>query len=155
MKAHSLLLQRHSGGVEQRQHDGRVAVEPSNLYWCSDGFEIGCDNREKVPVAFALDCCDCEVLGYVATTEGIKGEDVQVLVVTAVGYRYGPVNRLPQTVEWFFDNSSGYMFHDTKSLAREMGLSRGPHPYRVHRAMAWSKHSSVRSNATTSASVRS
>ena len=75
MKAHGLLLQRHAGGAEQRRHDGRVAVERSNLRWCSDGFEIGCDNGEKVRVAFALDCCDREVLGHVATTEGIKGED--------------------------------------------------------------------------------
>ena len=34
---------------------------------CSDGFEIGCDDGEKVRVAFALDCCDREALGYVAT----------------------------------------------------------------------------------------
>ncbi|WP_376771029.1 IS3 family transposase [Microvirga soli] len=122
MKAHDLLLQRHAGGAEQRRHDGRVAVERSNLRWCSDGFEIGCDNGEKVRVAFALDCCDREVLGHVATTEGIKGEDVQDLMITAVEYRFGPVNRLPQTIEWLSDNGSGYIAHDTKSLAREMGL---------------------------------
>jgi putative transposase len=107
MKAHGLLLQRHAGGAEQRRHDGRVAVERSNLRWCSDGFEIGCDNGEKVRVA---------------TTEGIKGEDVQDLMITAVEYRFGPVNRLPQTIEWLSDNGSGYIAHDTKSLAREMGL---------------------------------
>jgi putative transposase len=76
MKAHGLLLQRHAGGAETRRHDGRIAVARSNLRWCSDGFELGCDNGEKVRVAFALDCCDREALGYVATTEGIKGEDV-------------------------------------------------------------------------------
>jgi putative transposase len=122
MKAHGLLLQRHAGGPEQRRHDGRVAVDRSNLRWCSDGFEIGCDNGEKVRVAFALDCCDREVLGHVATTEGIKGEDVQDLMVTAVEYRFGPVNRLPQTIEWLSDNGSGYIAHETKTLAREMGL---------------------------------
>ena len=42
MKAHGLLLQHHAGGAEARRHDGRVAVERSNLRWCSDGFEIGC-----------------------------------------------------------------------------------------------------------------
>ena len=76
MNAHGLLLQRHAGGAETRWHDGRIAVARSNLRWCSDGFELGCDNGEKVRVAFALDCCDREALGYVATTEGIKGEDV-------------------------------------------------------------------------------
>jgi putative transposase len=122
MKAHGLLLQRHAGGAAARRHNGRVAVERSHLRWCSDGFEIGCDNGEKVRVAFALDCCDREVLGPVATTEGIKGEDVQDLMITAVEYRFGPVTRLPQTIEWLSDNGSGYIAHDTKSLAREMGL---------------------------------
>jgi putative transposase len=97
-------------------------VERSNLRWCTDGFEIGCDNGEKVRVAFALDCCDREVLGHVATTEGIKGEYVQDLMVTAVEYRFGPVTRLPQTIEWLSDNGSGYIARDTRSLAREMGL---------------------------------
>ena len=122
MKAHGLLLQRHAGGAEGRRHDGRIAVERSNLRWCSDGFEIGCDNGEKVRVAFALDCCDREVLGHVATTEGIKGEDVQDLMITAVEYRFGPVNRLPETIEWLSDNGSGYIARETRSLAREMGL---------------------------------
>jgi putative transposase len=128
MKAHGLLLQRHAGGAEQRRHDGRVAVERSNLRWCSDGFEIGCDNGEKVRVVFALDCCDHEVLGHVATTEGIKGEHVQDLMITAVEYRFGPVTRLPQTIEWLSDNGFGCVAHKTKSLAREMGLEPGTTP---------------------------
>ncbi len=55
MKVHGLLLDRHAGGVERR-HNGRIAVDEGNRRWCSDGFEIGCDNGEKVRVAFALDC---------------------------------------------------------------------------------------------------
>ena len=43
-----------------------------NLRWCSDGFELGCDSGEKVRVAFALDCCDREAMGFVATTEGYQ-----------------------------------------------------------------------------------
>ena len=122
MKAHGLLLQRHAGGAEARRHDGRIAVERSNLRWCSDGFEIGCDNGEKVRVAFALDCCDREAMGHVATTEGIKGEDVRDLMITAVEHRFGPVNRLPETIEWLTDNGSGYIAHETRSFARDMGL---------------------------------
>jgi transposase InsO family protein len=60
MKAHGLLLARHGGGAERR-HDGRVAVPERNTRWCSDGFEIGCDNGERVRIAFALDCCDDEL----------------------------------------------------------------------------------------------
>jgi putative transposase len=55
MKVHGLLLDRHVGG-EERRHDGRIAVDECNRRWCSDGFEIGCDNGERVRVAFALDC---------------------------------------------------------------------------------------------------
>jgi putative transposase len=59
MKVHGLLLDRHAGGAERR-HDGRIAVDERNRRWCSDGFEIGRDNGERMPVAFALalDCCD-------------------------------------------------------------------------------------------------
>jgi len=122
MKAHGLLLQRQAGGAAERRHDGRVAVEHSNRRWCSDGFEIGCDNGEKVRVAFALDCCDREALGYIATMEGIKGEDVQDLMITAIEHRFGSVSRLPKTIEWLSDNGSGYIAHETRSLAREIGL---------------------------------
>ena len=122
MKVHGLLLQPHAGGVEERRHDGRIAVDRSNLRWCSDGFEIGCDNGEKVRVAFALDCCDREALGYVATTEGIKGEDVRDLMVTAVEHRFGQVNCLPDIIEWLSDNGSGYIAKQTRRFARDIGF---------------------------------
>lgn len=122
MKAHGLLLQRHAGGTAARRHDGRIAVNHSNLRWCSDGFELGCDNGEKVRVAFALDCCDREAISFVATTEGIKGEDVRDLMTVAVETRFGPVNRLPAVIEWLTDNGSGYVAHETRRFAREIGL---------------------------------
>ena len=122
MKVHGLLLRRHAGGVGERRHDGRVAVERSNLRWCSDGFELACDNGEKVRVAFALDCHDREALAHVATTEGIKGEDVRDLMVASVETRFGRVNRLPEVIEWLTDNGSGYIAKDTRSFAREIGL---------------------------------
>jgi putative transposase len=122
MKAHGLLLQRHAGGVGQRRHDGKIAVERSNLRWCSDGFELACDNGEKVRVAFALDCCDREAMAYVATTNGIKGEDVRDLMVASVEARFGRVNRSPQTIEWLTDNGSGYIARETRAFARDIGL---------------------------------
>ena len=90
--------------------------------WHSRGFEIGCDNGEKVRVAFALDCCDREAMGHIATTEGIKGEDVCDLMVTAVEHRFGKVNRLPQTIEWLTDNGSCFIAGPTRRFAREIGL---------------------------------
>lgn len=130
MRAHDLLLQRHSGRDEDRHHDGRVAVDRSNLRWCSDGLEIGCDDGGKVRVAFALDCCDREAIGFVATTEGIKGEDVQDLMITAVEARFGQVNRLPHLIEWLSDNGSGTIAADAKALAREIGLEPRTTPVR-------------------------
>jgi hypothetical protein len=53
MEVHRLLLDRHAGGVERR-HDGRLSTAMRNRRWCSDGFEIGCDNGERVRVAFAV-----------------------------------------------------------------------------------------------------
>jgi putative transposase len=122
MKAHGLLLQRYTGGVGQRRHDGKIAVERSNLRWCSDGFELACENGEKVRVAFALDCCDREAMAYVATTHGIKGEDVRDLMVASIESRFGKVNRSPRTIEWLSDNGSGYIAKETRAFARDIGL---------------------------------
>ena len=67
-----MLLQRHAGG-EPHRHDGQIAVAERNRRWCSDGFQIGCDNGEQVRVAFTLDCCDREAISFVPTTGGIGG----------------------------------------------------------------------------------
>jgi putative transposase len=122
MKMHGLLLQKHAGGQAERTHDGRIAVAQSNLRWCSDGFEIACDNAERVRVAFALDCCDREVMSHIATTTGIKGEDIRDLMVTAVEHRFGRLNRLPETIEWLSDNGACYTAGDTRRFARDIGF---------------------------------
>ena len=123
MRVHGLLLQRHAGGGgEERRHEGRVAVDTRNTRWCSDGLEIGCENGERVRVAFALDCCDREALGYVATTGGITGEDVRDLMVAAVGHRFGRVDRLPSPIEWLTDNGSCYLARETRRFAKDIGL---------------------------------
>lgn len=105
-----------------RRHDGRVAVAHSNVRLCSDGFEIGCDNKEKVRVAFALDCCDREAIAHVATTEGIKSEDLQDLVIKAVENRFGRINILPKPIERLTDNGSCFIASDTKSLPLDIGM---------------------------------
>jgi putative transposase len=122
MRAHGMLLQRHAGGVDARRHDGKIAVERSNLRWCFDGFELACDNGEKVRVAFALDCCDREAMAWVAATQGIKSEDVRDLMVASLESRFGQVNRLPRAIEWLSDNGSGYIAKDTKRFARDLGF---------------------------------
>lgn len=117
-----MLLQRHGGRSAERRHDGRVAVDQRNTRRCSDGLEIACDNGEKVRVAFALDCCDREAMGHVATTGGITAEDVQDLMIATVEHRYGPVNRLPKPIEWLTDNGRCYAARNTRTFARDIGL---------------------------------
>jgi putative transposase len=122
MKGHGLLLERHFGKGEERHHDGRVAVAERNTRWCSDGFEIGCDNGERVRIAFVMDCCDREVMSHVATTGGITGEMVRDLMVEATERRFGPVNRLPATIEWLSDNGSCYTAAETRGFAKDIGF---------------------------------
>ena len=123
MKVHGLLLQRDGKRREERRHDGRVAVDLRNTRWCSDGLEITCDNGEKVRVAFALDCCDREAMGHVATTGGITAEDVQDLIVATVEHRYGQVNRVPEPIEWLTYNGSYYNARNTRAFAWGIGLN--------------------------------
>jgi putative transposase len=122
MSVHGLLLQRHASNRSERRHEGRVAVDVRNTRWCSDGLEIGCDNGERVCVAFALDCCDREAMSFVATTGGITSEDVRDLMVAAVEHRFGRVNRLPSAIEWLTDNGSCYVARETRRFAKEIGL---------------------------------
>jgi putative transposase len=122
MKAHGLLLERHTAGGVERRHDGRVAVDRPDTRWCSDGFEIGCDNGERVRIAFTLDCCDREAISFVATTGGIDGGDIRDLMIESVERRFGRVDRLPAPIEWLSDNGSPYTAGETRRLAREVGL---------------------------------
>ena len=128
MRQHGLLLQRHLGG-EKRRHEGRIAVAERNRRWCSDGFEIGCDNGERVRVAFALDCCDREAMSFLATTGGIAGEHVQDLILAAVEHRFGCVNQVPNGIEWLSDNGSCYVARDTRRFARGIGLEPRTTPF--------------------------
>src|SRR2546429_1110342 len=109
---------RAGGGVGLQ--GGRSAVDERNRRWCSDGFEIGCDNGERVRVAFALDCCDREAMSFLATTSGVSGENIRDLMLAAV--EHPPVNRLPVTIEWLSDNGSCYLASETRSFARNIGL---------------------------------
>ena len=111
-----------AGNGEERRHDGRVAVDRPDTRWCSDGFEIGCDNGERVRIAFTLDCCDREAISWVATTGGIDSGDIRDLMIESVEHRFGLVNRLPVPIEWLSDNGSPYTARETRKLARDIGL---------------------------------
>jgi putative transposase len=74
-------------------------------------------------------------------------------MVAAVEHRFGRVDRLPVTIEWFSDNGSYYVAGDTRSFARDIGFARERRPSKVHRATGWLKLLSARSNATTPALI--
>jgi hypothetical protein len=40
-----LLL--HHNQSDRSEHKGKIAVAESDMRWCSDGFEFGCDNGEN------------------------------------------------------------------------------------------------------------
>ncbi|SNT41042.1 putative transposase, partial [Noviherbaspirillum humi] len=123
MREHGLLLYRHGQRpVSARKHDGKIAVAASNTRWCSDGFEVTCDNGERVRVAFALDCCDREVMSWVATTKGIDAGLVGDLMMQAVESRFGANQTAPDEIEWLTDNGSCYTAGETRSFARSLGL---------------------------------
>ena len=122
MKKHGLLLERHTGRRRLRVHDGQVATIRSNVRWCSDGLEFTCWNGEAVRVAFALDCHDREVIGWVATTAGISGEMIRDMMVRCVEQRFGGI-RAPHPVQWLSDNGSIFAAHKTVEIAVALNLS--------------------------------
>ena len=91
MKANSLLLPKApKRPVSSRVHNGVVAVDEPNQRWCSDGFEIACDNGEVVTGVFMKDCCDREIIAWRAWAErGLPGEPVRDMLVEAVEARFG------------------------------------------------------------------
>ncbi len=73
-----------------------MAVKESDARWCSDGLELSCYNGEKVRVAFELDCCDREIMSWVATTKVIDAALVGDLMMQAVENRFGPNTKPPK-----------------------------------------------------------
>lgn len=121
MKMHNLLLPA-LGKKPVRSHDGKIITLRSNTRWCSDAFTIQCQNGDKVFVAFAMDTCDREVLGYIASTIGVDGVAIRDLMTECVEYRFGKVNKLPQPLQWLSDNGPCYASRETVAFARQLGF---------------------------------
>ncbi len=100
MRDEGLLLYRYGDRpIDTRKHEGKVAVKDSNVRWCSDDLELSCDNGERVRVAFALYCCDKEIMSWVATTKGIDAALVGDLMMQAVENRFGPNGKQTKPIE--------------------------------------------------------
>ena len=70
---------------------------------------------------FAIDACDREVMGWLATSAGISGEMVRDLMVACVERRFG-ISKAAHPVEWLSDNGSAYIAKDTLDTATALGL---------------------------------
>ena len=82
MQANKLTLERHTGRRPGRTHDGVVM----HCARTSAGVPITrarLSYGEIVRVLFAIDACDREVMGWLATSAGISGEMVRDLMVAA------------------------------------------------------------------------
>lgn len=121
MRQHGMLLARHTGKRPNRPHEGKVITLKSNLRWSSDIFELPCQNGEVVRVAFVLDSCDREIIGYMSSSGGISGEMIRDLMLEAVEKRFGQP-RTPHPVEWLSDNGSAFTARETVLFAQELGL---------------------------------
>jgi len=122
MKLDGLLLPQYTGPLQERYHSDQFITLKPNLRRCSDGFEIRCLNREVVRVAVSLDCCDHELMPYVATTGGIIAEMVQDLLLEKIEYCFGQSKRVPHLLEWLTDNSSCYIAKETRVFAFSLGF---------------------------------
>ena len=121
LKIYGLLLPRYTGRPTQ-VHEGRIIMKRSNLRWCSDAFEIACWNGDRVRLAFSMDCCDREIMSYVATTGGISGDMIRNLMAESIEYRFGLIHRLPHRIQWLSDNGPAYVARETRNFAHMIGL---------------------------------
>ncbi len=122
MKQNSMLLARYTGRKAVRPHTGKIITLKSNLRWCSDVFEIPCWNKDVVRIAFSLDCCDREIMSFVATSGWINAEMIRDLMTQSMEYRFGNVEKLPHKIEWLSDNGKYYLANQTIKFARSINL---------------------------------
>lgn len=121
MGQNNLLLARLTGSQPGKAHTGKVSTLQRNQRWCSGGFEIACDNGERVRVILALDTCDREVMAFSATTGGYSADMVQSVMLACVEKQFGDVKTL-QPVEWLSDNDSCYTARETITFAVALGI---------------------------------
>jgi putative transposase len=121
MSTANLLLTKNSLRPT-RTHEGTIVTIRSNIRWCSDTMTIKCFNKEKVEVAFALDTCDREVIGYVAKSGAMTGADIRDLMVQSLESRFGQAKKLPQNIQWLSDNGPPYVAHETRNFGLRLGF---------------------------------
>ena len=74
-----------------------------------------------VSVAFALDCCNREIMCWVATTKVIAAALVGDLTMQAVENRFCTNTKPPKPIELLTYNGSCYTAAETRSFAKQLG----------------------------------
>ncbi|WP_353368045.1 DDE-type integrase/transposase/recombinase [Brucella sp. NBRC 12952] len=153
-KQYDLLIKCHTGSAGEHRHRGQITVDHSNTRWCSDSFEITCENKEKVRVSFALDCFDREATAHLARREGIKSEDMQELVITAVENRFRRITMLAEPNQWLTDNDSCFIAKNTASCSGVSAWNSVEHKCSAGGHIKWPRLSSRHSRAIMPGSIR-
>jgi putative transposase len=100
---------------------GKIMTLHSNTRWCTDAFEVRCFNSEKVYSAFVMDCCDREVISYVAQTRPLKAEDIQLLMLQSVEARFNN-SRTEKQIQFLSDRGKIYRAYNVQHFASTLGL---------------------------------
>lgn len=121
MKINGLILPK-SNRKSDHQSTGKVMTLFSNTRWCSDCFEIKYFSGEKIFVSFVLDTCDREAISFIAATEPLRSEQIQMLIIEAVEKRFGKALQAPRQIEFLTDRGAIYRAYNVQSLARQLNL---------------------------------
>ncbi len=74
-------------------------------------------------MAFALDCCDRDVIGFRAAAEHPTGETIRDRLAVSIEARFGPgAVELPHRVEWLSDNGPPFVAQATRYFGAMAGL---------------------------------
>ncbi len=88
-----------------------------------DILELRCWNGEKVFITFSLDCCDREVMSYVAERRPLFHGDIIKLIDQTVTHRFGEfVEKLPQAIQWLSDQGPQYKAIETVAYGSAWGF---------------------------------
>jgi putative transposase len=123
MQRNGLVLQKSVSPKPKRPHLGQVITMKSNMRYCTDIFEVKCWNGEKVFVAFSLDCCDRELMSFVAEKRPLFHGDIIRLMDQTVTHRFGEfVEKLPYPIQWLSDNGPQFVALQTCSYGKSWGF---------------------------------
>jgi putative transposase len=135
VRGHGLLLERQPRYAPSARR--QVAVDRSNVRWCSDGFEFRCDDGAPLRVVFAVDCCDRDAMSWAATTGGYTGDMVLDVMLQAVEKRFAGAFATESEIEWLSDNGSCNIADETLTFSRKIGLKPVTTPVRSPQSNGW------------------